>query len=616
LYYDYGRSDEKEFSRNTIDDYSFYYDSSNYGDFSLDDLSFVASDRFNTTVTLSFRAYGSGSSYVDGTVTISTTDSAKRDGDIAYTVSPGEEVSFNAVDFNDFFQKNYSGDIRYVRFDTASSLTSDNGRLYFDYEGFDEKEFSKNTVDDYDFYYRDKAYGEFDLDKLSFVASRDFNTTVSLTFRAYAASGKYVDGTVTIKPPAGAATKGANIVYATTYNTNVQINANDIARFLSKTYPGQSLQYVELGGVPESGGLYYNYYSASKYGASSQLKLTGSNCDDQKLYFSPTSNSQYALTELTYVPNGVNYCVRIPFTAYGGGSRSVSGTILISVNVSEVAEVYGAVPRGSSVALPASAIYNAVAAASSNALASIQFLSLPDSSAGALYAGSGTSSKANLTTKYGYSAGTDRMAQLRFVPASNFIGSVELPYVAYNASGNAIASGRFCLGVVNSVAKYSDMPASSWCYKYITELSDAKIIGGYKNNTYRPNAAVTYGEALKLILLASGYSVQPRTDTHWASGYLTRAKADNLLSGSVKLDAPITRLAVAQIAAKAMKLSTSGLSSVEPFTDTTDNFVQALSAAGIVDGFFSNGVSTFKPGSTLTRGQISAIVWRMERARR
>ena len=98
------------------------------------------------------------------------------------------------------------------------------------------------------------------------------------------------------------------------------------------------------------------------------------------------------------------------------------------------------------------------------------------------------------------------------------------------------------------------------------------------------------------------------------NGYLARAQADGLVSGSVNLNAPITRLAVSQIAAKAMGLSISNLSSVRPFTDTTDPYVQALNAAGIVEGYFSNGTSTFKPYNTLTRGQISAIVWRMEQA--
>ena len=47
------------------------------------------------------------------------------------------------------------------------------------------------------------------------------------------------------------------------------------------------------------------------------------------------------------------------------------------------------------------------------------------------------------------------------------------------------------------------------------------------------------------------------------------------------------------------------------FTDTNDVYVQALNAAGIIEGYFANGSSTYKPNNTLTRGQVSAIVWRM-----
>ena len=84
----------------------------------------------------------------------------------------------------------------------------------------------------------------------------------------------------------------------------------------------------------------------------------------------------------------------------------------------------------------------------------------------------------------------------------------------------------------------------------------------------------------------------------------------------MNLSTPITRLQVAQIAAGALKLSTSGLSSVKPFTDTADVYVQALNAAGIVEGYFSNGTSTFRPSATLNRGQMSAIVWRMNQYRK
>ena len=198
------------------------------------------------------------------------------------------------------------------------------------------------------------------------------------------------------------------------------------------------------------------------------------------------------------------------------------------------------------------------------------------------------------------------------VPSSSFTGNVEIPYVAYNASGNAVGSGIFSLGVVKAVPKFKDVNSATWCYKYVAEMSDAGVIGGYSDGTYRPNNALTYGAALKLIMLAAGYEKQAEPAGNTFGNYLTLAKKDGLVSGNPKLNGPITRLQVAQIAAKAMDLDTSDLSSVKPFTDTSDKYVQALNAAGIVEGYFSNGTSTFKGGNTLTRGHISAIIWRME----
>ena len=370
---------------------------------------------------------------------------------------------------------------------------------------------------------------------------------------------------------------------------------------------------MKLDGVPSLGSLYYNYYSASKYGTT-QLRLTASNCGSQLLYFSPTSTSQYALSELTYIPSGVNYCVTVPFTAYGSGSTSVKGSILISVTPTLISEVYGVTPKGNSVNFPSSSIYASVVVSTGSSMASIQLLSLPASNVGTVYASGTSLTRADTSTLYTYTSGTSSISQLRFVPATGYTGSVEIPYVAYSSNGTAIGAGKFCLGVVSSIRQFTDMTSSTWCYKYVTELSDAKVIDGYTDGTFRPNNTVTYGQALKLIMLAAGYPAQAQTGSHPFSGYLSRAQKDGLVSGSINLDTPITRLAVAQIAAKAMKLSTSGLSSVKPFTDTSDPYVQALNAAGIVEGYFSNGTSTYKPYNTLTRGQISAIVWRMERA--
>ena len=332
---------------------------------------------------------------------------------------------------------------------------------------------------------------------------------------------------------------------------------------------------------------------------------------------SPASTSEYALTELTYVPSGSNYCVSIPFTAYGTNGQSVTGGILISVTNKAVSEVYGPTPKNTAVNFPASSIVAAVSAATGTTPSSIQLLKLPAANVGVIYVGTGAT-PADTTTAYGYNTGSQQLGQLRFVPQTGYTGPVEIPYVALNASGVPIASGMFSMGVLNTNKRFGDINAATWCYKYVTELADASVIDGYADGNFRPDSTITYGAALKLIMLAAGYSEQaPTVQGSAFSGYLAKAQADGLVTrNNVNLSGPITRLQMAQLAGGALKLDINNLPSVKPFTDTADVYVQALNAAGIVEGYFNNGTSTFRPSNTLTRGQVSAIVWRMQNYRR
>ncbi len=614
VYSDYDGDDEERFSKDDLEDGEFYYSSDEYGDYSLKSLSFVADkDADGTTVTLDFTAHGDDED-LDGTVVIRIGDAGGDDekGDVAYETEPGGTVELDRKDFKDFFEEEYDDDtLRYVTFEAEKSYKSSSGIIYSDYEGRDEESFEGDEIEDYDFYYSSDEYGDYSLKGLSFVADKDADSgTVTLRFRAHG-DDDYRDGTLTIRIGGSGGVKAGDVRYYAAYGSTVQINQNDIARYFNKTYPNSTLSYVRLNGVPSTGSLYYDYYGVSRYGTA-KTRLTASNCGDQSFYFSPGSTDQYALSELSYLPSGVNVCESVPFTAYGSGGRSVKGTILISVTSRTVAEVYGATPAGTSVNLPASSIYSAVASATGKALTGIRLLELPDASAGTLYAGSGTGEKAEAGEDYGYAAGSLRMSQLRFVPAAGFTGSVEIPYAAYDGSGQAFAAGKVSLGVVNAVKRFNDVDSSTWCYKYVVELADAGIIDGYGDGGFKPDATVTYGQALKLIMLAAGYPEQAPTGSNIFSGYLAKAQADGLVSGSVSLGKAVTRQQVAQLAAKALRLDTASVSSVKPFTDTSDVFVQALYEAGIVEGYFSGGTSTFKPNNTLTRGQAAAIVWRME----
>ena len=622
LYSRYGKRNETAFTRSSLSSNKFYYGDSDYGDYDLDELSFVADRTFSGSVELRFTVYGGTGTRtnqnVTGTLVITTdkTGSSTAKGDVTYTVKAGDEVAFDEDDFKKVYDSsNCTGSFKYVEFSRPDSAFNNAGTLYSRYGKRNETAFTRSSLSGTTFGYDSYEDADYSLDDLSFVADRTFSGSITLSFTLYGGKNSKCDqsttGTLVITTGTSAVTSRyvGNIRYNTTPNTALQINANDIARLFRKYTSGGSLQYLTLTSVPATGSLYYNYYNASKYGAT-QTQLTASMAGSMIFSYSPASASEYDLSELTYIPSGSNYCTALTFTGYSSSGTAVSATILISVTASPVSEVYSVTTKGTSVNFPANSVYSAVASATGFGLSSIQLLELPASTAGVLYVGSYA---ADTTSAYSYGNGTDSMGQLRFIPNSGFTGSVSIPYVALSSSGTALGAGVVSIGVVDSVKKFTDISTSTWCYKYVTELASANVISGYSNGTFQEKNTITYGAALKLIMLAAGYGEQaPTVKGSPFSGYLAKAKAAGLVSGNPKLNGPITRLQIAQIAAKALKLSTTGLPSKKPFTDTNDVYVQALNAAGIIEGYFSNGTSTYKPNNTLTRGQVSAIVWRMK----
>ena len=622
LYSRYGKRNETAFTRSSLSSNKFYYGDSDYGDYDLDELSFVADRTFSGSITLNFTVYGGTGTRtnqnVTGTLVITTdkTGSSTAKGDVTYTVKAGDEVAFDEDDFKKVYDSsNCTGSFKYVEFSRPDSAFNNAGTLYSRYGKRNETAFTRSSLSGTTFGYDSYEDADYSLDDLSFVADRTFSDSITLSFTLYGGKNSKCDqsttGTLVITTGTSAVTSRyvGNIRYNTTPNTALQINANDIARLFRKYTSGGSLQYLTLTSVPATGSLYYNYYNASKYGAT-RTQLTASMAGSMIFSYSPASASEYDLSELTYIPSGSNYCTALTFTGYSSSGTAVSATILISVTASPVSEVYSVTTKGTSVNFPANSVYSAVASATGFGLSSIQLLELPASTAGVLYVGSYA---ADTTSAYSYGNGTDSMGQLRFIPNSGFTGSVSIPYVALSSSGTALGAGVVSIGVVDSVKKFTDISTSTWCYKYVTELASANVISGYSNGTFQEKNTITYGAALKLIMLAAGYGEQaPTVKGSPFSGYLAKAKAAGLVSGNPKLNGPITRLQIAQIAAKALKLSTTGLPSKKPFTDTNDVYVQALNAAGIIEGYFSNGTSTYKPNNTLTRGQVSAIVWRMK----
>ncbi len=161
---------------------------------------------------------------------------------------------------------------------------------------------------------------------------------------------------------------------------------------------------------------------------------------------------------------------------------------------------------------------------------------------------------------------------------------------------------------------YADLAEDQWYFGYVRDLSILGIVNGYEDQTFRPDRTLSAGEALKLTILAADHPIQqPLEGGHWASGYLDYAQAQGWLEeGEVTdLDAPITRLLVAKLAAQAMYLPES--STVTPFADTQDPYVLSLYDAKIVEGDKADGVFLYRPEDDLLRSHICAIVWRIQR---
>jgi GH25 family lysozyme M1 (1,4-beta-N-acetylmuramidase)/GH24 family phage-related lysozyme (muramidase) len=165
----------------------------------------------------------------------------------------------------------------------------------------------------------------------------------------------------------------------------------------------------------------------------------------------------------------------------------------------------------------------------------------------------------------------------------------------------------------SSALSFQDVSVGDWFYTYVHDLYQSGVINGFSPTSFLPKGTVTRGQALKLILLASNHGEKAPTASHWASGYLNYAVAQGFttLSDTKKLDEPITRLEIAQIAAKALKLPASTISS--PFRDTKDSAVLALYEEKIVEGSYDGtGALVFEPNASITRAEISAIIWRID----
>lgn len=161
---------------------------------------------------------------------------------------------------------------------------------------------------------------------------------------------------------------------------------------------------------------------------------------------------------------------------------------------------------------------------------------------------------------------------------------------------------------------FSDVASDDWFYPYVMQLSASGVLDGYSDGTFRPQQAVTVGQALKLICSAAGVDASAYSGTHWADGYRAAALARGWATKDelANLDAPISRAVIAVLAANAMRLDTAVTSS--PFEDTGNVYAAALYHAGILEGSVdAAGNRMFYPNSSMKRAELAKLICNLEK---
>ncbi len=584
---------------------AYYYGGSSLYYGNLENIAFVPSAYSSTgSATFSFTAYDTlGGSY-PGTLTI-TVEKGGSNLDVAYSATLGQTVQLNVQDFSNFWQKEIGnlGTLRYVTFGNSSSTV---GRLYYSSINGQQIAVPGSTVQ----FYVSPSYNQTSLGSVSFVPSKmgtSYRTgTLAVPFTAY--------GTTSASSAAVTSRSGMMYIMVTdgavediSYQaptTGVKLDGSDfltVYRKATNSTLTATGMYIQLLDVPAYGSL---YYGSGSY-LTSGTKLTTANIGS--MLFSSNSGATNSINSITYIPGTTKAVDTVRYVAYS----TSNGTPLYVGEINFGATAKGAIKyhtNSAGVTFKSTDFFNA-----DTGLLSVQYITFGKPSSGTLYKNysNGKGTAVSTTDLFSYSNNGSQVTSinnLTYVPAAGYTGVVSIPYTGSNITGTQV-SGTVKVYVVAKA--FTDVPTTLWSYEYVTELTASGIVNGVTPTTFYPNSDVKYGEALKLIMLAAGYSEQAKTGSHWASGYLTRAYRDGLVTNpNIDLNATVDRNTIASIAAKALKLSpVTNITS--PFVDSNDGYVLALHQAGIVEGTTNGGRTYYYGTSTIKRGEICAIICRI-----
>jgi len=169
-------------------------------------------------------------------------------------------------------------------------------------------------------------------------------------------------------------------------------------------------------------------------------------------------------------------------------------------------------------------------------------------------------------------------------------------------------------------AAYSDVKSGNWAYEAVNAMSEKAVISGYPDGSFKPSSTVTYGEFIKMALIAAtGEDAGNTASGNWALnyynkalelGYFTKVDIDKDV-----LNSKITRTHMALIISSILSDVTienydeiqKGITDITYQTEYEYDITKAY-ATGILTGYTDK---TFKPSKTLTRAEAATVIYRL-----
>ena len=169
---------------------------------------------------------------------------------------------------------------------------------------------------------------------------------------------------------------------------------------------------------------------------------------------------------------------------------------------------------------------------------------------------------------------------------------------------------------------FIDVPYGYWAKDAIEYLSTIGVLGGYPDNTFRPEAPLSRAELSAILVRARDVEPLPVTEdpfpdlpaNHWAAKYVRSAVDLRLVSGypdgRFQPAKPVTRSEGIVIITRFAEVPPATAAAASPFPDLPKAhwaFVAVLSAweAGMLD--YLSG-KNFEPSKNLTRGEVAQIL--------